>query len=154
MGATLYLWKPREMRNVDEAVFSKFLGECVSDLRHSGWRLDEPGVGSGPCIWGTCAFSRDRKIGMESQNLSLYVFFFLNLVWTKKKNKKFLVFLTMPQICMYTLFWLSNATSKQLSWQSLCMVSTIKLQSNVFIKQWCRHAELSNELCNVHFLRG
>lgn len=29
LGATFFLWKPREMRNVDEAVFSKVLGECV-----------------------------------------------------------------------------------------------------------------------------
>lgn len=59
--ATIYLWKAKEMRNVDEVVFSRALGECVSDLRHSGWRLDEPEVGAGPCIWGTCAFSGDRK---------------------------------------------------------------------------------------------
>lgn len=52
--------KERE-RNVDEAIFSRVFGECVSDLRHSGWRLDEPGFGSGPCIWGTCAFSGDKK---------------------------------------------------------------------------------------------
>lgn len=64
-----------KMRNVDEAVFSKVLGESVSDLRHSGWRLDEPGVGSGPCIWGTCALNRDKKTGMESQNLSLCLLF-------------------------------------------------------------------------------
>lgn len=35
-----------------EAAFSN---QAVSDQRHSGWRLDEPDVGSGPCIWGTCA---------------------------------------------------------------------------------------------------
>lgn len=78
------------MRNVDEAVFSKVLGECVSDLRHSGWRLDEPGFGSGPCIWGTCAVNRDRKMGIESQNLSLSlslsVSFFLCLNLKKKMN--------------------------------------------------------------------
>lgn len=67
------------MRNVDEAVFSKVLGECVSDLRHSGWRLDEPGFGSGPCIWGTCAVNRDRKTDTEPKLLSLSrrLFFFL-----------------------------------------------------------------------------
>lgn len=74
------------MRNVDEAVFSNVLGEYVSDLRHSGWRLDEPLVGSEPCIWGTCAFNGDRKTGMESQNLSLHVIFFLSEL--KKKKKK------------------------------------------------------------------
>lgn len=58
------------MRNVDEAVFSKVLGECVSDLRHSGWRLDEPGFGSGPCIWGTCAVNRAKT------SLSLSMSFF------------------------------------------------------------------------------
>lgn len=74
------------MRNVDEAVFSKVLGEYVSDLRHSGWRLDEPLVGSEPCIWGTCAFDGDRKTGMESQNLSLHGFFFSLSELKKKKN--------------------------------------------------------------------
>lgn len=72
------------MRNVDEAVFSNVLGEYVSDLRHSGWRLDEPLVGSEPCIWGTCAFNGDRKTGTESQNLSPCRLFF-SLSDLKKK---------------------------------------------------------------------
>lgn len=36
------------MRNVDEAVFSKILGGCISDLRHFGWRLDELGLDQDP----------------------------------------------------------------------------------------------------------
>lgn len=68
----LHVWKPRELRNVDEAAFSN---KTVSDHRDSGWCLDEPDVGSGPCIWGTCAFSRDGKMVTENQNLILCYYF-------------------------------------------------------------------------------
>lgn len=74
---------------MDEAIFSRAVGECVSDLRHSGWRLGKPGVGSGPCIWGTCAFSGDKKNKDREPKPPLALFFFSpSEVKRKKKRKK------------------------------------------------------------------
>lgn len=135
------------MRNVDEVVFSKVLGECVSDLRHSGWRLDELGFGSGPCIWGTCAFNGDRKMGIQSQNLSFPMSSFL-FEWIQKRN--LMTFLTMPQICTYSFLtseciFLNSSQSNEygednkITYNQMCLwnnaVDTLAVKNNLCLVQ-------------------